>query len=89
MVKKRFLDYSSHSTDVLCPYCEVGHVYEREYVMVYNHPGKVIRFAVCDNENCNVEWFASDTETIRRENTKNRGPSSGKNTRNENVNPKA
>lgn len=81
MVEKRYLIHYSEPTDVLCPYCGKDRMCVRDHTLIYNNPGKVIRFAVCDNEECNVEWFAHNTEDIRNENAKNRDSSSGENTK--------
>jgi len=70
-MKKWCLENWSYSqrTNEKCPYCSKGRILIRDYVTVHSNPGTLIQFAMCDNEECNVEWLASDTEKIRREKT--------------------
>ena len=64
MVKAEML--RGEKTNELCPWCAVGLVYVRTYMTVHSNPGTGIKFACCDNDNCNVEWFADETETYWR-----------------------
>lgn len=50
----------------ICPWCGVGKVSNREYMLKNGNPGEIVRFARCDNNKCNVEWLASETATYWR-----------------------
>jgi hypothetical protein len=56
MVQERF--QGDIRTNEICPWCGKGAVLNRCYNMRF---GPVVRFATCDNPDCNVEWFAEET----------------------------
>jgi hypothetical protein len=68
MVKQEVIEKWGHrklDPVVRCPYCEKGEVHVRTYIPEYHEDS--VDFAVCDNPECNVEWFAWETEKTRAE----------------------